>query len=161
MKGHGGCITLIGNAPVHVKSSGSKLNTKSTTEEELCHVYDHSNTGLWLRRLLNEIGYAKEITRIKQDNKSTLHLIYEGRAKVLSTKHIERRYFYIKDLIDRNEVRAVYCRSDMMLADIYTKPLGGFYFERLDNKIMDCGNVILEPLPKRERSVRFVDSMKE
>ena len=49
----------------------------------------------------------------------------------------------------------------MMLADIYTKPLGGFYFERLEKKIMDCGNEILKPLPKRMRKVQFVDKIVE
>jgi hypothetical protein len=159
MKGHGGCITLIGNAPVDIKSSTGKLNTKSSTEEELCHVYDHSNRPIWLRNFLNEIGYAKDAAIIKQDNISTLHLIHEGRAKALSTKHINRRYFYIKDVIDRNEIRLEYCRTDLMLADILTKPLQGYLFERLEEKIMNCGHVNLKPLPKRVRKVRFVNSV--
>jgi hypothetical protein len=106
---------------------------------------------IWLRNFLSELGYGKAVARIKQDNMSTMDLIYEGRAKALSTKHIDRRYFYVKDLIDRNECRVVYCRTDMMLADIMTKPLSGFYFERFRDKLMDAGNVKLVPLPRREK----------
>ena len=89
---------------------------------------------------------------------STMDLIYEGRAKALSTKHIDRRYFYVKDLIDRNEVRVVYCRTDMMIADIMTKALCGHYFERMRDKLMNFGNIKLEPLPRRIRKkVKFED----
>jgi Reverse transcriptase (RNA-dependent DNA polymerase) len=160
MKGHAGVVVLLGNAPIYVKTSGSKINTKSSTEEELCGMHDYSNMVLWSRKFLNELGYGKDVARIKQDNMSTMDLIYEGRAKALSTKHIDRRYFYVKDLIDRKEVRVVYCRTDMMIADLLTKPLSGFYFERLCNKLMNFGNVVLVPLPKRQRQrVRFADSV--
>jgi hypothetical protein len=152
MKGHAGCVIMLGTAPVYVKASAGKINTKSSTEEELCGVYEYSNMVIWLRNFLSELGYGKAVARIKQDNMSTMDLIYEGRAKALSTKHIDRRYFYVKDLIDRNECRVVYCRTDMMLADIMTKPLSGFYFERFRNKLMNAGNVKLIPLPKKERT---------
>ena len=46
---------------------------------------------------MNEIGYTQELGIIKQDNLSTMDLIYEGRSKALSTKHIDRRYFYVRD----------------------------------------------------------------
>lgn len=151
MKGHAGCVTLLGNAPIYVKASAGKLNTKSTTEEELCGVYEHTNTPIWSRNFLKEVGYGKQITTIKQDNKSTISLIREGRAKALSTKHIDRRYFYVKNLIERKEVIVDYCRTDMMIADILTKALSGFYFERMRDKLMDFGNINLVPLLRRQR----------
>jgi hypothetical protein len=39
----------------------------------------------------------------------------------------------------------------MMLADIMIKPLSGFYFERFRDKLMNGGNVKLQPLPRREK----------
>jgi hypothetical protein len=159
MKGHAGCVILLGKAPIYVKASGGKLNTKSSTEEELCGTYDYSNMIIWVRNFMKEIGYRQELGIIKQDNMSTIDLIYEGRAKALSTKHIDRRYFYVRDLIERKEVIVVYCRTDMMIADIFTKPLSGFYFERLRDKLMNFGKIILKPLPKRKRKVKFCDKI--
>ena len=155
MKGHAGCVVLVGSAPVYVKASAGKINTKSSTEEELCGMYEYSNMVIWMRNLMSEISYRQECSIIKQDNMSCMDLIYEGRAKALSTKHIDRRYFYVKDLIDRNEVRVVYCRTDMMVADIFTKPLSGYYFERMRDKLMNFGNVKLIPQPKKVKRVRF------
>ena len=87
---------------------------------------------------------------------STMDLIYEGRAKATSTKHIDRRYFYIKDLIDRYLLFVAYCRTDMMIADIFTKPLSGFYFERLCAKLMNFGNVRLVQLNmSRRKNVKY------
>ena len=153
MKGHGGCVVLVGDAPVYVKASAGKLNTKSSTEEELCAVHDHSSMVIWTRNFMNELGYVQEPAVIKQDNMSCMDLIYEGRAKALSTKHIDRRYFYIKDLIERKQVIVVYCRTDMMLADIFTKALMRFYFERLCVSLMNRGNKKLKPLARRIRQV--------
>ena len=45
----------------------------------------------------------------------------------------------------------------MMIADLYTKPLGGHYFTRLRDKLMNFGNVKLQPLPRRQRKVKFSD----
>jgi hypothetical protein len=157
MKGHAGCVVLLGDAPIYVKASAGKINTKSSTEEELCGVHEYSNMVIWIRNLMNEIGYTQDVGIIKQDNMSTMDLIYEGRAKALSTKHIDRRYFYVRDLITRKLVRVVYCRTDMMIADIFTKPLSGYYFTRLSNKLMNYGNVKLQPLPRRQRKVKFSD----
>ena len=91
--------SLLGNAPVYVKASASKLNTKSSTEEELVAVHDYSKMVIWMKNFLSELGYGKECGVIKQDNMSTMDIIYAGRAKAMSTKHIDRRYFYVKDLI--------------------------------------------------------------
>ena len=70
-KRHAGCVILLGNAPVYVKASAGKLNTKSSTEEELCGVYEYSNMVIWLRNFLSELGYNKDVGIIKQDNMST------------------------------------------------------------------------------------------
>jgi Reverse transcriptase (RNA-dependent DNA polymerase) len=153
LKGHGGCVILVGDAPVYVKSSASKLNTKSSTEEELCRMHDDSAMVLYAKHFMEEVYCKQERAVIKQDNMSSMDLIYEGRSKALSTKHIDRRYFYVKDLIERGEVRVVYCRTDMMLADIFTKALMRFYFERLCVSLMNRGNKKLKPLARRLRGI--------
>ena len=159
MKEHGGYVVLLRKAPIYAKASASKLNTKSSTEEELVAVHDYSNIVIWMKNFLGELDYGKERGIIKQDNTSTMDLIYEGRSKAMSTKHIDRRHFYVKDLIDRKWVIVVYCRTDMMIADLMAKPLSGFYYERQQNKLMNFGNVTLIPLcRKNKRNVNNVDN---
>lgn len=45
-------------------------------------------------------------------------------TKVTSfTKYVDIRYHYVRDLVDKNIVKLVYCPSKEMLADILTKPI--------------------------------------
>ena len=51
--------------------------------------------------------------------------IYFGNADVDHTraKHIDLRYYYIKDKVDDKTVKLWYCPSSYNPADLFTKPL--------------------------------------
>ena len=51
-------------------------------------------------------------------------------------RHIDVRYFFVKDRIDKGEMEVQYCPSHEMLADYFTKPLQGSLFNRLRDVIM-------------------------
>ena len=44
------------------------------------------------------------------------------------TRHIEIRYFYIKDLVDKGRIKIKYCLTEKMVVDFFTKPLQGNLF---------------------------------
>ena len=57
----------------------------------------------------------------------------ENNGKTSSTKntrHMEIRYFFIKDNIWRNELSVKYCPTDIILGDYYTKPQQGIRMRR-------------------------------
>ena len=60
------------------------------------------------------------------------------------TRHIDIRYFFVKDRIDKKEVRVQYCSTQEMVADFFTKPLQGALFIKFRNNIM---NIKLETSP--------------
>jgi hypothetical protein len=55
------------------------------------------------------------------------------------TCHLDIKYFYITDLIERKEVTIQYCPMDAMLADYFTKPLTGLKFQKFRKAVMNCG----------------------
>ena len=74
---------------------------------------------------------------VYRDNQSSMKL--EENSKTSSgkrTRHFNIKYFYITDLIKRNEIQIEYCPTDDMIADFMTKPLVGKKFERFCDKIM-------------------------
>ena len=99
-KSRTGINISLGRGPVYVDSHRQKLNTKSSTEAELVGLSDGSNNILWLRNFLIEQGCKVGPAKIFQDNKSTLALISRGRSTHKSTRHINIRYFYVKDKVD-------------------------------------------------------------
>ena len=45
-----------------------------------------------------------------------------------NSRHIAIRYFFVKDRIDKKEVKVEYCPTHLMLADYFSKPLRGKLF---------------------------------
>ena len=53
------------------------------------------------------------------------------------TKHINIRYFFITDRINKRELNVEYCPTDEMVADFFTKPLQGQKFTKFRKDIMN------------------------
>ena len=74
---------------------------------------------------------------IFQDNKSAILLARNGRNICTgNSRHVAVRYFFVKDRVDKGEVRVEYLPTGLMLADFYTKPLQGRQFEFFKQYIM-------------------------
>jgi hypothetical protein len=54
------------------------------------------------------------------------------------TKHMQAKFFFIKDRIDDGEMIVVNCPTEGMWADILTKPLQGKVFRVMRSKLMNC-----------------------
>jgi hypothetical protein len=131
MKSHTGEVMRINNGPGHVGSSKQNINTKSTAESELVGLSDKSGTSLMYKQFAKFQGYDLDAIVIYQDNKSTISLIKKGHSTSQRTRHINIRYFYLKDRIENEEIEVKYIESENMLADILTKPLQGKLFYKL------------------------------
>ena len=86
---------------------------------------------IWLRKLLEELYLKKvEATKICIDNKSTQAL---AKNPVLHdrSKHINTRYHFIRECIDKKEVQLKYVKTQDQVADIFTKSLKFENFWRL------------------------------
>jgi hypothetical protein len=93
---------------------------------------------LWMNYFLDGQGYGAKKTIIYQDNKRAILLETNGRASGSKrTKHINMRFYFIKDRIDSGEVCVEFCPSEQMIADFFTKPLQGALFIQLRNIIMN------------------------
>ena len=93
---------------------------------------------LWTNNFIGEQGYSIQDTAIYQDNKSAILLEKNGRlSSGKRTKHIEARYFFIKDYQERGYVNVKYCPTDDMVADFFLKPLQGSKFHKLRDLIMN------------------------
>ena len=52
--------------------------------------------------------------------------MFHGRSK-----HIEIRYYFIRELVENGDIKMEYCRFEQQLADIFTNPLGMAIFVHL------------------------------
>ncbi len=137
MKSHTGGIMTMGEGAVQCYSSKQKINTKSSTEAELVGADDVINQLIWTKRFLAAQGYDTP-TILYQDNTSAIQLEKNGReSSGKRTRHLDIRFYYIKDVIQKGIVKVEYCSTDEMDADYMSKPLFGVKFKKFKKRILN------------------------
>ena len=137
MKSQTGGAMSLGVGVLHAKSSKQKLNVKSSTEAELVGSSEYIPYNLWLLMFMDKQGYTIKNNVLYQDNQSTILMLKNGRNSCTgNSRHINIRHFFVKDRVDKKEVRIEYCPSLLMLADFFTKPLQGELFLKFRRVLM-------------------------
>ena len=153
MKSHTGGVVSLGRGAIMCKSTKQKLNTKSSTEAEVVGASDFLPSTIWARYFLEAQGYELQPSTFYQDNQSAMKLEVNGRKSCgQKSRHIDIRYFFIKDRVESGEIKVVYCPTEEMLADFFTKPLQGNLFRKFREVIM--GRAHIDTLQK-PKSVTF------
>jgi hypothetical protein len=138
MKSHTGGMMTLGKGAIYGTSTRQKINTRSSTEAELVGLNDVMPQILWTRYFLEAQGYGVQDSIVCQDNKSTILLAENGKASSgRRTRHINIRYFFVKDRVASGEVKIEYCPTQEMMADYFTKPLQGGMFTKMRDAIMN------------------------
>jgi hypothetical protein len=138
MRSHTGGTMTLGGGSIFNKSTKQKLNGKSSTEAEVIAVDDVVGQILWTQYFLKSQGYNCNDTILYQDNQSAILLETNGKvSSTKRTKHINVRYFFIKDRVDKGEIAIQWCHTDEMLADFFTKPLQGKKFYAMIKQILN------------------------
>ena len=90
---------------------------------------------LWLRKLLSDLfDIQMDATFIYYDNQSCVKLS-ENPVFHDKSKHIEIKYHYIRDMVQRGVVKLQYVATDEQIGDVLTKPLARVKFEYFREKL--------------------------
>jgi hypothetical protein len=137
MKSHTGGVVSFGTGAIMSKSSKQKLNTKSSTEAELVGASDYLPHAIWAKKFLEGQGYTLKENLFYQDNQSAIRFEKNGRKSCgPNSRHIDIRYFFIKDRLGIEDFEVQHCPTEQMLADFFTKPLQGSLFRRFRAVVM-------------------------
>ena len=139
------------------KSTKQKLSTKSLTEAEVVGSSDYLPNVIWAKIFLAEQGYELPNNIFYQDNQSAIRLEYNGRASCgQKTRHIDIRYFFMKDRLESEKISVVYCPTEEMLANFFTKPIQGSLFPKFRDVLLGhchVNTLLKSPLPPSEERV--------
>jgi hypothetical protein len=137
MKSHTGGVVSFRRGAINSKSSKQKLNTKSSAEAELVVASDYLPYPIWGKNFLEAQGDVLKENVLYQDNQSTIHFKKNGQKSCgPNSRHIDIRYFFIKDGLGIKNVSVHYCPTEQMLADFFRKPLQGNHFRKFREVIM-------------------------
>ena len=134
-KSHTGILVSLGRGAIFGKSVKQKVVSQSSCEAELVALADGANIARWFRLFMGAQGHKMLPTDIRQDNQSTI-LIAETGVPSQRTRHVDIRYFAVKEQIDKGQVRLVETRTEEMGADYFTKGLTGSPFLKHRMEIM-------------------------
>jgi hypothetical protein len=139
-KGQTGIVITLGRngPPVFCKSRKQKLVSRSSTEAELIALNEGLPEVIWAKQFMENLGFPQLMTTVFEDNKSAILLANQQNGSTLSkTKHIQVRFYYIRELIQQRQINIIYLPTHEMIADILTKPIVGKLFKMLRNKILN------------------------
>ncbi|GKU94299.1 hypothetical protein SLEP1_g7814 [Rubroshorea leprosula] len=126
-----GFLFFLGDTAFTWCSKKQAIVTLSTCEAEFVSAASCVCHAIWLRKLLEMLRIPQdEATTIYIDNKSAIAL---GKNPMFTdrSKHIDTRYHFIRDCIERKDVQLVYVKTNEQIADIFTKALKFEDFARL------------------------------
>ena len=126
-----GYVFKLSEAPISWRSKKQTCVALSTAEAEYMALASAVQEAIWLERLISDLlGSKEETVTVYEDNMSTICMgknqQYHGR-----TKHISIKYHFVREKLAEGVVRIPYCKSEDMLADIFTKPLCAPRFKKL------------------------------
>ena len=130
-KSTSGYMFQISGAAVSWRSKKQTCVALSTAEAEYVALSNAAQEAIWLRQLLTDMrSDPVGATVILEDNQSAISMTknpqYHGRAK-----HIDIKYHFVHDLLERETIQLKYCCSEDMIADILTKGLPREQFTKL------------------------------
>ena len=127
-----GNVFLLANGPVSWFSKKQATLSMSTAESEYVALSQAAQEAVWLRRLLEEIGMdlTQNPTLIHEDNQGAI-AIARNPVSHARTKHIDKRYHFVREAILNKVINLEYSPTHEMIADVLTKPLSKPQFTKL------------------------------
>jgi hypothetical protein len=124
-----GCCFSLGSAMISWQSRKQSNIALGTMEVEYIAACSASCEAIWLRKLLTGLfDLEMEATTILCDNQSCIKMT-ENLVFHVRSKHIEIRYHYIHDMVQRGALNLLCVSTDEQVADVLTKPLSHVKFE--------------------------------
>jgi hypothetical protein len=132
-----GYVFLMMKAAISWSSKKQASVALSTCEAEIMAASEAAKEAVHLTSLHEEVvGSSVTPMDLYVDNKSAIDLAYNPEHHN-KTKHIARRHFYVRDLVEDLTIRVPFVDSCNNLADFFTKALPGKTFFPMRDKIMN------------------------
>ena len=92
---------------------------------------------IYLDAFLGELGIGSGASiSLGCDNKAAIDLAYNPEHHQ-KTKHIQRRHFFVRELVEEKRINVPFVNSVDNLADFFTKPLDARVFYPMRDRIMN------------------------
>ena len=126
-KSQSGYFLKMAGGAISWTSRAHSTITLSSTEAEYMVLSDCSRQVVWMHTLLGELGYKMKPILICGDNQGSI-FIASNPVTEKRSKHIDIRFHYIWEVIERKLMEVFFIDGDKNPADLLTKNLGSVKF---------------------------------
>nr|GFC79399.1 retrovirus-related Pol polyprotein from transposon TNT 1-94 [Tanacetum cinerariifolium] len=133
-KSTSGSVQFLGDKLVCWSSKKQNCVSISTAESEYVVVSGCCAQVLWMRTQLTDYGFFYDKVPIYCDSKSAI-AISCNLVQHTRTKHIDVRYHFIKDHVEKRTIEIYFVGTEYQLADLFTKYLPEARFKFLVEKL--------------------------
>ena len=129
-----GACQILGRSLVSWSSKKQNCIALSTAEVEYIASASCATQLLWMRQILKDYSISYRHVPHLCDNESAIN-IAENPKDHTRTKHIDIRYHFLRDHVEKGDLHIDHVGIDLQLADIFTKPLDEARFCRLRHEL--------------------------
>nr|GEX25426.1 uncharacterized mitochondrial protein AtMg00810-like [Tanacetum cinerariifolium] len=133
-KSTSGSVQFLGDKLVCWLSKKQNYVSISTTESEYVAVSSCCAQVLWMRTQLTDYGFFYDKVPIYCDSKSAIAILCNS-VQHTRTNHIDVRYHFIKDHVEKGSIELYFVGTEYQLANLFTKSLPEARFKFLVEKL--------------------------
>ena len=110
----------------------------STCEAEIIALSEASKDVVYLRKLVKGLGAPEETPSSLSTDSTCARAVSYNPEHHDKMKHVERRHFYVRDMVEKFELEVPYVPTKENPADFFTKPMkNAAQFREFRNRIMN------------------------
>ncbi|KAJ9556657.1 hypothetical protein OSB04_011271 [Centaurea solstitialis] len=133
-KSTSGHLQFLGNKLVSWASKKQQCVSTSTAESEYVAAASCGSQVLWMQSQLRDYGLEYKKIPIYCDSKSAI-AISANPVQHSKTKHIDIRYHFLKDNVEKENIELYFVNTEYQLADLFTKALDEKRFKFLISRL--------------------------
>lgn len=144
-KSRSGFLAQVCNSSVIWWSRKQKSNALNTCESEYFAMNEASKDVMWLRNLIHELGCKEDSATVLSCDNIAAKEWASKTTLSKRAKHIDVRYFYVREQVESGNIVPTYVPSNANKADGFTKPPTRVPFENFHHSI----GVQVQPLERQ------------
>jgi transposase InsO family protein len=132
-----GYVFTLNGAAISWTSRKQHTVALSSTESEYYALCLAAQEAIYLKALLNDLKLVSKVEQvvIHQDNQGSM-AIANNPISTRRSKHIDIKYHFIREKVEKKEIRLIHTPTKEMIADCLTKPVGHINLQRAIPKLL-------------------------
>lgn len=124
-KSHSGFYCSLSGGTIAWSCRKQDIVSLSSAEAEYVALCETAKELMWIKRVAESLGVNVELPiEVRSDSQSAI-AITENQKFSHRTKHIDTKYHFVREAVEKKLIELVYHPTATNIADMMTKPLGG------------------------------------